>query len=197
MLPGAVTGVVLAAGPSERFRSKIPKQVQLFEGEALVKRITRRALASRLAEVLVVVGYRADLVREALLGLDVRIAENPVFSEGQSTSVKAGLAAVDPASAGAMFLPCDQPFVTTQLIDELIDAWTESAARIVVPAHQDRRGSPVVIDRSLFAELAEISGDEGGRQLFARHAAEIVELPLQTERPLLDIDTVEDLDRLS
>ncbi len=197
MTPGAVSGVVLAAGPSERFRSEIPKQVQLFEGEALVGRISRRALVCRLAEVLVVVGYRADLVREALQGLDVQVVENPVFAEGQSTSVKAGLAAIDPASAAAMFLPCDQPFVTTELIDQLIDAWAESGSGIVVPVHQGRRGSPVVIDRSLFGELAQISGDQGGRQLFARHEAEIVELPLPTAEPLLDIDTLEDLERLA
>ncbi len=192
-----VSGVVLAAGPSERFRSEMPKQVQPFEGEALVRRITRQALASRLGEVLVVVGFRSDLVRRPLVGLDVGVVENPAYASGQSTSVKAGLAAIDPEAAAAMFLPVDQPFLTTEVIDRLVEAWERTGGAIIVPVHEGRRGSPVVIDRSLFGELGQISGDEGGRQLFARHPTEIVEVPLSSQKPLRDIDTPEDLEHLS
>ena len=54
-----------------------------------------------------------------------------------------------------------------------------------------------MIDRALFGELDGIRGDAGGRQLFARHPDEIVEVPLASQRPLLDIDTPEDLEALA
>ena len=197
MASGGVAGVVLAAGPSQRFRSEIPKQVQPFAGEPLVRRISRRALASRLTEVVVVVGNRSDLVRKALGDLAVGVVENPGFAAGQSSSVRVGLAAIDPGAAAAMFLPVDQPFLTTEVIDRLVGVWEGTGGPIVVPVHQGRRGAPAVIGRSLFGELAGISGDEGGRQLFARHGGEIVEVSLSSPKPLLDIDSLEDLERLS
>ncbi len=189
--------MVLAAGPSERFGAEVPKQVQLFEGEPLVRRAARRALSSRLAEVIVVVGYRSELVREALHELPVKAVENPDFANGQSSSVRVGLGELAPNASAGMFLPVDQPFLTSEVIDQLIRAWEETGGPIVVPVHENRRGAPVVIDRALFGELDAIRGDEGGRQLFARHPDEIVEVPLASPRPLLDIDTPEDLEALT
>lgn len=157
----------------------------------MVRRIARRALASCLDELLVVVGFEASRVRPALEGLDVTVIENPDYAEGQSTSVKAGLRAVNEGAAAAMFLPADQPFLDPATIDRLITAYLEQGGRIVLPVCANRRGAPVILDRSLFAELAEITGDTGGRQLFTRYPEEILEVPLPSERPLLDVDTEE------
>ena len=82
------------------------------------------------------------------------------------------------------------------MIDQIIGLYEESGGPIVVPAFAGRRGSPVLFDRSLFAELETISGDTGGRQLFPGHVDEIVELPLENPKPLLDIDTPEAYQRL-
>jgi molybdenum cofactor cytidylyltransferase len=54
----------------------------------------------------------------------------------------------------------------------------------------------VLFDRKFFAELAAISGDEGGRQILLRHPTEVVEVELQDEAPLHDFDTVEELEAL-
>ncbi len=185
---GGVSGVVLAAGRSTRFAGPAPKQLALVEGEPLVRRTARRALASRLDEVIVVVGFAADEVRAALAGLLVRIVENPDFATGQSSSVRAGLAAVELGAGAAMFLPADQPRLTSETIDRILAAWEESGGPIVVPTFQGRRGAPVVFDRALFPELATIAGDEGGRQLFPRHEGEIVEVALPSAEPLSDLD---------
>ncbi len=185
---GGVSGVVLAAGRSTRFAGPVPKQLALVEGEPLVRRTARRALASRLAEVLVVVGFAADEVRAALAGLPVRIVENPDFATGQSSSVRAGLAAVEAGAGAAMFLPADQPRLSAEAIDRIVAKWEATSGPIVVPTFQGRRGAPVVFDRALFPELATIAGDEGGRQLFPRHEGEIVEVPLPSAEPLSDLD---------
>ncbi len=190
-----VSGVLLAAGPSERFGQDPPKQLATLGGETLVRRAARQALRSRLSQVLVVVGWASQRVRAALEGLAVEVVENRRFAEGQSSSVRVGLAAVSEAAAAAVFVPVDQPALTAALIDDLIDLWRRSGGAIVVPSHANRRGAPVLFDRSLFAELAHIHGDQGGRQLFARHADRIIELRLADGGPLVDVDTLDDLRR--
>jgi molybdenum cofactor cytidylyltransferase len=190
-----ISGVVLAAGPSTRFVARDPKQLAEIAGEALVLRIVRTALASRLSEVIVVVGYEASRVRAAIAGQSVLIVENTAYSEGQSTSVRAGLSEVDAGAAAAMFIPVDQPDLTGSVLDALIDSYQSTDAMIVVPSFRGRRGAPVLIDRSLFAELKSISGDSGGRQIFTRYEDRIVEVPLSSDKALRDVDRVEDLDR--
>lgn len=191
-----VAGVVLAAGPSSRFDDDLPKQLLEHEGEPLVRRVARLALESNLIDVIVVVGHREREIRAALGVLPLQVVVNPDFEQGQSTSVRTGLAEVRPDATAAMFLPVDQPFLTRQIIDRLISAHEKSGAPIVVPAYKGERGAPVLFDSTLFPELAHISGDSGGRQLFPRHMDKIVEVQLAGREPLLDIDTPEDWERL-
>ena len=191
-----VAGVVLAAGPSSRFGDDLPKQLLELEGEPLVRRVARRALESNLIDVIVVVGYREREITAALGVLPLQVVVNPHFEQGQSTSVRVGLAEVRPDATAAMFLPVDQPHLTRRVIDRLIAAHEKTSASIVVPAFEGERGAPVLFDSTLFPELAHISGDSGGRQLFPRHADKIVEVQLASREPLLDIDTPEDWERL-
>lgn len=197
-MPGssAVSGVLLAAGPSERFDDDVPKQLFPVEGEPLVRRTARRALDSRLAEVIVVVGYQARQVSAVLRGLQVRIVENPVFETGQASSVKVGLGAVDSLSTASLFMPADQPNLDSTVIDDLICLFESTGKPIIVPTFEGVRGAPVLFARSLFDELQGLEGDIGGRQLFPRHADSIVELPLADPGPLADLDTQADRKRL-
>lgn len=190
-----VAGVVLAAGPSSRFGDDLPKQLLELEGEPLVRRVARRALESNLIDVIVVVGYREREITAALGVLPLQVVVNPDFEQGQSTSVRVGLAEVRPDATAAMFLPVDQPHLTRRVIDRLIAAHEKTSASIVVPAFEGERGAPVLFDSTLFPELAHVSGDIGGRQLFPRHEDKIVEVQLASREPLLDIDTPEDWER--
>lgn len=191
-MSGAVySGVVLAAGGSRRFAGPVAKQLVEIGGEPAVRRAVRRALGSRLERLAVVTGHQAEGVRRAVEGLAVDIVPNPGWAEGQSGSVKAGLAAVAGGATAVVFIPCDQPFLTAELIDRLIGRHVEGGATIVVPAWRDRRGAPVLIDNSLFAEVSTITGDAGARQLFARHA--VAEVALRDAAPLLDFDSPSEL----
>jgi molybdenum cofactor cytidylyltransferase len=187
-------GVVLAAGGSRRFAGPLAKQLVEIDGEPAVRRAVRRALASRLERVVVVTGHAAGGVRRALTGLAVDLAHNPGWRQGQSSSVKVGLAAVAAGAAAAVFIPCDQPFLTADLIDTLIARHLEGDAAIVAPVWRRRRGAPVLIDRSLFVELAGITGDAGARQLFTRHP--VAETAIDDEASLLDFDSEAELREL-
>lgn len=191
-----VWGVILAAGLSTRFPGGRAKQLLDFLGEPMVRRTAENALASRLSGVIAVVGHRAAEVRKALAGLPVEIADNPDYAAGLSTSVRAGLARVPPEAAAALFLPADQPLAGPDLLDRLIAAWRDTGGPIVEPSFAGHRGSPVLLDRSLFAELAALTGDVGGRALVARHPERVVRVPLEDGTPLLDADSEEGYRRL-
>lgn len=190
----AYRGVVLAAGGSRRFGGPLPKQLVEIDGEPVVRRTARVALAAGLERVVVVTGHAAGRVRRALDGLGVQLVHNPAWSEGQSGSVRAGLAAVAAGAAAAAFVPCDQPFLTAELIDRLIARHAKGGAVIVAPSCGGRRGAPVLIDRELFSEIEGITGDAGARQLFARHP--VAEVELDDRAPLLDFDDPSELRRL-
>ena len=188
-----VSGVILAAGPSRRFGNDPPKQLAVIDDEPLVRRVVRQAVESDLAEIIVVTGLAAARVEKTVEDLGVRIVGNPRFHEGQSTSVKVGLAAVEDRAVAAMFIPADQPRLSATVINALIDCYKQTGAAVVVPTYRGRRGAPAVIDRALFGDLATIEGDAGGRQIFPAHEDSLVELPLETGSPLQDLDTPEDL----
>ncbi len=190
-----VTGVVLAAGTSSRLGQKIPKQLFELDGRPLLRWVAEAALGSRLSEVVVVLGHAAEGVAGALAGLGAATILNPDYRQGQSTSVRAGLTAVAADAGAALFMPADQPLVSSRLIDRLIDAH-DAGAEIVVPTHAGRRGAPVLFARGFFAELAELTGDAGGRKLLPRHRSRIVEVEVEDPLELADVDTEEDLRRL-
>ncbi len=195
--PPACAGVLLAAGRSHRFGATLPKQLQLFGGETLVHRAARVLLASRLEPILVVTGYCASEVEGELDRLAVRTVTNETWESGQASSVKTAIDTLPSGLAGALFLPTDQPFVDTPLLDLLLDRFIEGGQEhIVVPTYRGRRGAPVLFPVDLWGELASLDGDQGGRQLLAAHTRRVREVELDSEAPLLDIDTQGDLERL-
>ncbi len=208
-----VSGIVLAAGTSSRLggaapegsrRSNVPKQLLELGCRTLLRRVAEAALGSRLAEVVVVLGHASERVAGAVAGLEVKSFVNSDYPQGQSTSVRCGLARVARGARGALFLPADQPLVSSRLIDRLLDAYDSSRARlrrdapgpIVVPVSAGRRGAPVLFDRTFFAELKRLEGDAGGRLLLPRHRQRIVEVAVEDPLELEDVDTEADLRRL-
>ena len=191
----SVCGVVLAAGLSTRFEGAAdggkPKQLYRIDGETLVRRVCRVALASHLAEVILVTGYADRPIAAEVDDLDLRVVHNPDYEDGQSGSVRRGLAAVPADADGAMFLAVDQPALDTAVIDRLLDAF-HGPASIVVPTFRGRRGAPVTFGRLWFPRLESLRGDQGARPLLASLAEHIQEVELDSQAPLEDVDTEAD-----
>jgi len=186
-----VAVVVLAAGGATRFGS--PKQLARWQNGTLIEQAVDTALKSQAATVTVVLGNAADRCRAALGQRPVQIVENKAWSAGQSTSMRAGLAGLPPHAGAVIFLLVDQPGITATVIDALIERHRATLAPVIWPEFNGERGNPVLFDRALFGELAQVTGDTGGRPILQayRHRAERV--AVNTPGILLDIDRPEDL----
>lgn len=190
--PARVAGVVLAGGTSSRF-GEANKLLAGLDGEPVVRHAARTLLSAALDRVVVVVGYEAGTVREAVADLDVTVVENPDYAAGMSTSVERGVRALDGTDArAAVFLPGDMPAVDPGAVDLLVDAYRAGLGTALAAAYDGQRGNPVLFDRGHFEALAAVEGDTGGREVLLDAAAGGL---VETGDPGIrrDIDTQDDL----
>ncbi|MFB6130436.1 MAG: NTP transferase domain-containing protein [Salinigranum sp.] len=161
----SVWGVLLAAGTSSRF-GEANKLLTAVDGEPMVRRAARTLLRSSVDAVVVVVGHEADRVRAAVDGLDVRIEANPDYAAGQATSMRTGVAAARAGGADAVvFALGDMPFVDAASIDALVEAFRAGVGDPLAAAYEGRRGNPVLFGAGFFADLLDVEGDTGGRDV--------------------------------
>ena len=96
---------------------------------------------------------------------------------------------------GVLFAVCDQPFLTTEGIKRLLNAFEELKNAICALSWQGRRGNPAVFPADLFPELAALTGDVGGGAVIRAHPERLVLVEVPHPRELLDVDTPEGLTR--
>ncbi len=194
-----VAALVLAGGQSRRMGA-INKLTQAIDGVAMVARVVDQVSASDADPVVVVTGHEADQVMAALAGRTVSLTHNPDFAGGLSTSLKAGLAALDHLPPVDAVLVClgDMPRVTAAEINRLIAAYNPVEGRsIAVPTVSGKRGNPVLFDRHFFEEMASVEGDTGAKHLIGQHADQVVEVPMDGDGALVDVDTPDALARIN
>jgi molybdenum cofactor cytidylyltransferase len=190
----SVVGIVLAAGRGARMGS--PKQLLELDGRPLLQHVIDAAAAAPLEGVIVVLGHEAERVAAALdLPAGVVVVANPRHRDGQSTSLRAGLGHAPGGAAAALVLLGDQPEVRTDAIAALVEAHAVSDAPILRAAYRGRAGHPVVLDRSIWPDVAALRGDAGARALIAAGAGPVALVEVGGDAPQ-DIDTPEDHRRL-
>ncbi len=84
--------------------------------------------------VSVVLGYRAEEVIKAITAKPVKIAINPDYQQGMSTSIIAGLNLVDSQAQAVMLALGDQPSVDSQTINRLIEEFYNHDQDIAIPS---------------------------------------------------------------
>ena len=183
--------VLLAAGGSRRLGS--PKQlVRDTGGKSLVRRASETALGSRCRPVTVVLGAEADRSAAELTGLDLRLTVNPDWQTGLASSLKAGLDALleaGPLDAAVVML-CDQPRVTSALLDSLLTASADTGCQIAACEYGGTLGVPALFAQPLFADLQALTGDEGARRVIRAYAGPVAKIPFPGGET--DIDTAPD-----
>ena len=188
-----ISGILLAAGLSSRMGE--PKQLLPFGESTIVETVVDSMLGAKFNEVIVVVGHRASEIREQLGTRPVSTVFNPNYREGMLTSAQTGIRGLQESDAFALML-VDQPFITSALIDRVVDAYVQTDKGIALPSYNYKRGHPVVFHQRYAGEILALGTDSGGvRTLFKKYSDDIHYVTVDTDRVLRDIDYREDYER--
>lgn len=183
--------IILAAGESSRLGQ--PKQNLLFKGKTLLQRAAETGYQSRCNPIVVVLGANADKIAVVK---GVTTIHNKNWKQGISCSIKEAVREInnDISVNNVIIMLCDQPFVSAELLNLMIDKQIETGKQIVACAYNGITGVPVLFDRSLFTELLQLQGNEGARTILKTHPNAVATTPF--EHGSIDIDTIEDYERL-
>ena len=187
-----ISGVVLAAGASSRMGR--PKLAIQLLGRTLLSYALDSFLRSGVDEIIMVVREGQEVPPEPDSDARVRLVVNPDWREGMSSSLKAGIRSVK-GEAAVVGLG-DQPLLRPSTIDELIRKYRATAARIVVPVFDSRRGNPVLFDRSLFPQILKLGGDVGAKSLIDQNTGALAEVLVDDPGVVMDVDLPSDLERI-
>jgi len=186
-----MTGIIiLAAGSSSRMGQ--PKQQLVYQQQTLLQRAIN--IASGIAEhkTIVVLGANHESI---LPDVDSKIADiviNPDWEQGMASSIKSGVTALQtlyPQIQDALLMLCDQPFVTTEILLQLIATGGDNDKRIVACTYQNTVGAPVLFGKQWFNELLSLQGQEGAKKLIIKHQQHVLTVPFAHGE--IDIDTPE------
>ncbi len=160
-----------------------------------VVRWSAERLRAHVDDVVVVTGYDADAVREALSDLGARFVTNPRPEDGQGTSIAAGATALSPDTRAAFVALGDQPGVPDEVFARLRAALEKGGASIAAPVYRGTQGTPVFFAAEIFDELRRLRGDTGARPVVAARPERVRLEPFDLAMPD-DVDTPEDYARL-
>jgi molybdenum cofactor cytidylyltransferase len=188
-----ISGILLAAGLSSRMGE--PKQLLPFGESTIVETVVDSMLGAKFDEVIVVVGHCAAEIRAQLGTRPVKIVFNPDYREGMLPSAQAGIRSLQGNDAFALML-VDQPFITSELIDRVVDAYIQTDKGIALPSYNYKRGHPVIFNQRYADEILALGTESGGvRTLFKKYGDDIYYVTVDTDRVLRDIDYREDYER--
>ncbi len=184
--------VIQAAGKGSRFQGGMYKLLTPVDGKPMILKTLEPVLQTGFDEVVVVIGAHSDEMRNILVNYPVKIIENKGWEQGQSTSLAAGVRAVETTSDRACLMLGDQPFLKASTLRELLTESENHPDEVIVPMYGKKRGNPIVVPSYRYALLLELTrGDVGGRQLLETvgYRGYFVDDP----GVIRDIDTVNDI----
>src|SRR6266567_6778961 len=201
----STAAIILAAGSSSRMGGGHHKLLLPLDDRPVLAHVIDATLASQARPIIVVLGHRSDQVRSQIkhytIHHDITLVENARYQQGMSSSLRIGIQTLVTNGYrknmpsyqvdSALIMLGDQPLITPRVIDTLVTTFRTAGTPIVAPLYNGKRGSPVLFDKHLFAELIEVTGDEGGRTVLERHRQEVELIEVGDALANYDVDTWE------
>lgn len=182
-----VSAILTAAGESKRMGRSKP--LLAWRGVTLIEHQIGALTDGGAAEIVAVLGHKADAVAPKAAGMGARCVLNADYREGKTTSIKAGLSAVSADADAIMLLAVDQPRAAA-IVSAVIAAHYAGGALITSPRYRGHGGHPLIFAASLRDELARISERKQGiREVFQRHRDSVYEHPIDDPMIRLDLNT--------
>jgi molybdenum cofactor cytidylyltransferase len=187
------SAVILAAGASKRLG--FDKLTLKINGESVLRKAVASFISAGLGNIFIVTSIQSQNIRKELIGCAVEFVENRDCALGMSTSVRASLPCITDEE-GVFFHLGDKPFLGKEMIYRMVDIYRENGKKIIVPVFNGEKGHPVLMDVGLYSEeIKSLEGDKGLREIIEKHTEDVIFIK-GNEGVLLDIDTIEDIERL-
>ncbi|HEV2419317.1 MAG TPA: nucleotidyltransferase family protein [Terriglobia bacterium] len=195
MTVGPIAGLVLAAGESRRMGQD--KALLEYQGRPFLEVILGNLREAGISRVVVVLGHNADRISKAVRVGDAEVVINLDYRLGQTSSLQAGLRALDLAEvSGVVLCLVDHPAASVAVMRELQNAFRQTVATVVIPVHQQRRGHPVLISQMLFKELLALDPAQGANTVIHKYRSATYLMEVDDAGVLLDIDEPGDYQNL-
>ena len=113
-----------------------------------------------------------------------------------SSSIRAGIQALNtqPNQIGAAVITlCDQPFISAQIINQLVEAYQMTDRLIIASEYAGTLGVPALFSRNFFSELTTLREVEGAKQVIKRYRQKVFRVPFP--KGAIDIDTPKDYEQ--
>ena len=186
---------MLAAGASVRLGK--PKQLLSYKGKSFLQNMVSAAINTHLSPVVVVLGAHATLIAGEITEDNVHVVQNQEWEEGIASSIRCGIGAlrkISPASDAAILMVCDQPYITSSILNDLFTAQQKTGKPIAAAYYSGIAGTPVLFHKIFFPELLLLKGDKGAAKILQQQTEQVATVPF----PLgaIDIDTIGDYEIL-
>ena len=191
-----IMGVILAAGNSTRM-GKDNKLLKNIGDAPLIRNTVIEMLRSDLDNCSIVLGYQSDKVADVIKDLNINLILNPLWKEGQASSLKAAINTLDSTYSDILIMLGDLPGIKSGHINRIIEEHlltNNRRSKITIPSFKGQKGNPVIWGKSFFYDLSNLDGDVGGRTLFSEHPAAINLLEMDDPWVVTDTDTPEDFE---
>ena len=187
--------IILAAGASTRLGK--PKQLLQYRGKTLLAHAITEAVNSNADAVVVVLGKDANLFKKEIDERKIRVAINSSWEEGMASSLRLGMDTLlkdKPYIDAVIFMVCDQPHISSSVLNELIITQQKTTKQIVTSNYGDSMGPPALLHKKYFEELMKLSGDAGARKIIQKNMNDVATILFPEGN--IDIDTEEDYEKL-
>ena len=190
-----IAGLILAAGESRRMGRD--KALLTYHGRTFIETVIDNLRAAGIKNVTVVLGHQAETIQSAINLAGVRVVVNFHYEQGQTSSLKLGLAAVAAdAPEGVVLCLVDHPAVPAAVIVKLLERFQSTHPPVVVPTYQCQRGHPVIISQAVFPELLALPPDEPANAVIRKYRPTTQFVEVADPGVLLDIDDPQAYQRL-
>lgn len=192
-----IAAVLLAAGESRRM-GEPNKLLLTVQGRPLVRRTAQVLLASRICDMVAVLGHEAEEVRGILEDLPLEVVVNEDYAQGQMTSVYRGLQALTGDYDGVMIALADQPVIEARDIDAIIEAFGRPrSGSVLVPTYRGQRGNPIVLAYAHREAILSGGRNLGCRRFIEKNPELVTTLEMDNDHVVVDLDTPEEYMRLT
>lgn len=189
----SVAAILLAAGRSERMGAFKP--LLSFGDKTVIETCIDHLQEGGVETIVVVLGHRANLMREHLQGLNLSFAFNPDPESEMSASIACGARQLPRETRAVLIALADHPAVGPEVISTIINCWS-AGAKLVIPEYGGRGGHPVLVDVGFRDELLQLAPEHGLRSLFDAHRAQVQRIPVSSPFIARDMDTWDDYSAL-